>query len=205
MKTWVVLIFALFMTACQGDDGGGGGGTAVTTTTVTTPLTSCLDGTTYCNNQQYSGLPGFMPYPGMYGYAYNYMTYFNQNGFCNCPQGWTPVYNSSYGLGCVQSRLLMQNYSASYLYWEFQNSSSWSYGWAQSNDYYYWSYYSAPTIPNNFAQSSNIPNGYYGGSGGSCSRNLTQSCLLNQANTCGAGATCRQVIAGSSLGVCANY
>lgn len=206
MKTWVLLILALFVAACQ-NDGGGDGGAAPANTTVTTPLTNCLDGTTYCNNQYYSAVPGFIPYPmpyGAYGQPYNYMAYFNRHGFCDCPYGTSPVYNPTYGLGCIRTRLLTQNYyggGGAYLYWQFQMGTSWNTGWADASYYHY----SAPTMPNNFAQYSNIPNGYYSGSGGSCPRNLTQSCLLNQPNTCGVGATCRQVLSGSALGVCANY
>ncbi len=217
MKTWVFLILALFVAACQNNDGGGGG---TTTTTVTTPLTNCIDGTSYCNNSAYAQNQGWMAYPGMYGYAYNYMNYFTQNGFCNCPAGYNPTYNSSYGLGCVQTRLL-QPYSGYYMYWQLGAGATWSSGWGYANagygynsgygygynnGYYDGGYYSAPTYPNNYPQYSNIPNGSYGGNnGGSCSRNLTQSCLINQANTCSNGATCRQVVSGSNLGVCANY
>jgi hypothetical protein len=227
MKTWLLLILTVFAVACQNNDGGGGGG-AVATTNVTTPLTSCIDGSTYCNNSIYSQTQGFMPYPGMYGYAYNYMSQFSQNGFCNCPSGYNPVYNGTYGLGCIQARLL-QPYSGYYMYWQLNAGSTWTSGWGYANPNGYNGYNAAPTYPNNYPQYSNVPNGwsgygntnygynygynggynngynnnYYGNGGGSCSRNLTQSCLINQGNTCSTGAQCRQVVAGSNIGVCA--
>lgn len=206
MKKWLFLLIALFVAACQNDGGGGGGNTTVTNG-VTTPLTSCIDGTTFCDGRIYSQTPGFMAYPGMYGSAYNYMNQFARGGFCNCPMGTSPIYNSTYGLGCIQTRLL-QPFAGYYMYWQIDYSSNWTTGWGYNDPAYYYGYgyNSAPQIPNNYPQYSNIPAGTYPGFGGgsSCSRNLTQSCLLNQGNTCGNGATCRQVISGSNLGVCAN-
>lgn len=206
MRKWLFIATALLITACQNDSGGGGGGTVTATTTTTTPLTQCIDGSAYCDNRIYSQTPGWMPYPGMYGYAYNYISGFSRSGFCDCPRGYAPVYNSTYGLGCIQSRLL-QPFAGYYMYWQIDISSNWSTGWGYNDPAYFYGYgyTSAPTYPNNYPQYSNIPAGTYPGyGGGSCSRNLTQSCLLNQANTCSNGATCRQVMYGSNLGVCAN-
>lgn len=182
MKRLVFLVFALFLAACQGNDNGNGG---VTTTQVSTPLnTNCLNGTAYCNNTIYSQYQGWMAYPGLANSAYDYTAYFNQYGFCNCPGGYMPTYNGTYGLGCVNAQLL-QPYSGYFLYWQWGYSSS-----------------PAPQTTINFPQFSNIP----GGSNSSqCSRTLTQSCLLDQGNTCGTGATCRQVLQGSNLGVCMSY
>lgn len=183
MKRLVFFILSLFVVvACQNNNDNG----TTTTPPVTTPLNmSCLNGSAYCNNTIYSQYPGWMPYPGMYNYAYNYLTYFNQYGFCDCPAGYTPVYNGSYGLGCVNSTLL-QPYAGYYFYWQ------WGWGYASA----------APQTTNNYPQFSNIPGG---SNSGQCSRTLTQSCLLDQGNTCGAGATCRQVMYGSNLGICVNY
>ncbi|MEN0057842.1 MAG: hypothetical protein AAGB31_03330, partial [Bdellovibrio sp.] len=122
----------------------------------------------------------------MYNYAYDYTSYFNQYGFCNCPGGYSPVYNGQYGLGCVSAQLLMP-YAGMYTYWSW-GWSSWGTG------------YPAPQTTINLPQYSNIPS--VGGVNGQCSRNITQSCILSQANSCGAGAVCRQVMGGSNLGVC---
>ncbi|MEN0060224.1 MAG: hypothetical protein AAGB31_15405, partial [Bdellovibrio sp.] len=64
MKHLVLFAFALALAACQGNDDGGS--TAITGT-ATTPLNmTCLNGTSYCNNNVYSQYQGWMPYPGMY-------------------------------------------------------------------------------------------------------------------------------------------
>ena len=181
MNKLILFIFALCLAACQGSDNGNGGNT----TTVITPLSmSCINGSAYCNNTQYAQSYGFIPYPGLYTYAYDYTNQFAQYGFCNCPSGYQPVYNASYGLGCVNTQLL-QPYEGYYY------SMQWG-----------WSYVgAAPQTTINIPQVSNIA----GATHGRCTRTLTQSCLLDQGNTCGAGATCRQVLQGSNLGVCMNY
>ncbi|MGZ3773488.1 MAG: hypothetical protein ACXVCY_10795 [Pseudobdellovibrionaceae bacterium] len=181
MKRLMFFILALFVTACQGTNGGNNN-------IAVTPLNlNCINGNAYCNNSYYSQYGnGWAPYPGLYNYPYNYTSYFNQNGFCNCPAGYLPTYNGNYGLGCVNSQLL-QPYTGLYTYWQFGLSST----------------YSAPQTTINYPQFSNVPGGY--SSGLQCAGTLTQSCILSQVNSCGAGATCRQVIAGSDLGVCVRY
>lgn len=180
MKKLVFFIITVFMISCQQSNDNGGGSTPVKT-----PLSmSCINGAAYCNNSAYAYHPGWMPYPGMYNYAYDYTSYFNQNGFCHCPRGYMPVYNGTYGLGCVNTQIL-EPYAGLYFYWSW---GSWGYTTA------------APQTTINYPQYSNIPEA--SNSASSCSRSLTQSCLLDQANTCGTGATCRQVISGSNLGVC---
>ncbi|KYG62123.1 hypothetical protein [Bdellovibrio bacteriovorus] len=181
MKKLVYFVFALFLAACQpGDDGGAG------TTTVVTPLnTGCLTGQAYCNNTVYSQYYGFIPYPGMYNYAYNYTNYFNQYGFCGCPAGYSATYNGSFGLGCIHNDLINPYYNTLY-YWQ------WGYTWGYTT--------AAPQTTINIPQISNVPGA--SNSASACRNKLTQSCLLDQGNTCGAGATCRQVIYGSNLGVC---
>lgn len=180
MKRLMFFILALFVTACQGDNGGNN--------MAVTPLTlNCINGLSYCNNNLYSQYHGWTPYPGLYNYPYNYTNYFNRYGFCNCPGGYSPTYNGSYGLGCVNTQFL-QPYSGYYYYWQFGLGGSYS--------------YSAPQTTINYPQYSNIPGA---SNSGQCSGSLTQSCLLDQVNSCGAGATCRQVVSGSNLGVCVRY
>lgn len=184
MKRLIYLLITVFaLAACQpGDDNGTGNKQA------TTPLElNCLNGTTYCNNQPYANHYGWMPYPGLYNYAYNYNNVFIQQGFCGCPSGYLPTYNGSYGLGCVSQQLLQPFYGY-YFYWTY--GYGYTYGYAPS----------APQATINIPQYSNIPansNSY-----SSCSQTLTQSCILSQGNTCGVGATCREAIVGSNLGVC---
>ena len=190
-KILFILTSALFITACQKDEGGGAGA-PVTTAAVSTPLSrSCIDGTTYCNNQVYGQYAGWMPYPGMYGYAYNYSTRF-QNGFCGCPIGYQPVYNNSYGLGCVQASLLGQ-YSGYFQTWTWSTGAT---GWGYAYDYPY----SAPQTNTNMPQFSNIP-----AAKGGCWETVTQSCFVSEPNYCGTGATCRPVMGNSNLGVCVNH
>lgn len=187
MKRLILLILTtISIAACQQGNSNNNGNQVATT-----PLEmNCLNGTTHCNNNLYQQYAGFMPYPNMYtyGYNYNYAQMFMQQGLCNCPLGWSPVYNGTMGLGCVQSYAI-QPYVNSYFYWTFGASTT---GWG----------YAAPQATINWNQYSNIPNA--GNSVGSCARTVTQSCILNQANTCGAGLTCRQILASSNLGICTN-
>lgn len=180
MKRLIYFIVALFVTACQPGDNGGNNNIAIT------PLTlNCINGMAYCNNNMYTQYNGWMPYPGLYNYPYNYTNHFNQYGFCNCPGGYIPTYNGSYGLGCVNAQLL-QPYAGYYFYWQFGMGGG----------------YAAPQATINYPQYSNVPGA---SNNGQCSGTLTQSCLLDQVNSCGAGATCRQVISGSNLGVCVRF
>lgn len=183
MKRLILFIFPLFVMACQGNNGGNNNNVAVT------PLNlNCINGVSYCNNNMYSQQYGWVPYPGLYNYPYNYTNYFNQYGFCNCPGGYLPTYNGSFGLGCVNAQLL-QPYAGFYGYWQFGLGTAYP-------------TYSAPQATINFPQFSNIPGA---SSSGTCSGSLTQSCILNQLNSCGVGLICRQVISGSNLGVCVRY
>ncbi|MGZ3770888.1 MAG: hypothetical protein ACXVCP_12240 [Bdellovibrio sp.] len=181
MKRLMFFIFAIFVVACQGNNGGNNNNIAVT------PLNlNCINGTAYCNNNMYTQYQGYAPYPGLYGYPYNYTNYFNQYGFCNCPSGYIATYNGSYGLGCVNTQLL-QPYYGYYSYYQF--------GYGVSS-------YPAPQTTINYGQYSNIPGA---SNSGSCSGSLTQSCLLNQMYSCGTGAMCQPVVAGSNLGICVRY
>lgn len=197
MRCFYLLICALVIAGCQPDNGGGVGTTPVSTPLPPTLNQSCLNGSTYCNNSLYNQTPGFMQYPGLYNYAYNYTTHFNQYGFCDCPYGFLPVYNSTYGLGCV-SRQVLQPYASNFMRWQWDTATV---GWGYANNYN--NTYDAPqtSLPN-FPQYSNIPQaGHYPGS---CTKHVTQSCMMDQSITCGQGAICRQVYQGSNLGVCSS-
>lgn len=183
MKKLVLVISTLFMMACGEQNNGGAA------PPVTTPISNmnCLNGTTYCNNDVYGQYNGWAAYPGLYTHPYDYSNYFYQHGFCHCPGGYTPSYNGTYGLGCVSNQIL-QPYTGYFVYWYWGTGA-----YAVS----------APQTTINYPQYSNIPGA--SNSAAACSRTLTQSCLLDQGNTCGAGATCRQTIHGSNLGVCVRY
>ena len=179
MKRLVYAFFALFVVAC-----GGGGGGSNSTTVAVTPY-NCMAGTTVCNSSAYGGYSGWTTYSLPYGTNYNYSNYFASYGFCGCPAGYFPSYNNSMGLGCVSNQYL-QPLLNSAVYMNY-NGSSWSNAWGSPGQI-------------NIPQVSNIPGSYQG----ACQRNITQSCLLDQTNSCSAGATCQQVLAGSDLGVCVN-
>ncbi len=192
MKRLVFFIFALFIVACQGNDGGGGA-PASPQQIATTPLTTnCINGSSYCNGAVYGQMGGyFQPYIYPYGYnqtnyTYNYWNMFSQQGFCGCPGGYSPVYNGNYGLGCVSNQFL-NGYQDQFYFW------SYGYSWGYTT--------AAPQATINIPQFSNIDGG-----SGQCSRQLLQSCVVNQGNAmCDAGATCRSVLPGSNLGVCSRY
>jgi hypothetical protein len=197
MKKLVYIFFALFVAACDGGGDGGGGGQVATT-----PLdTRCLDGSAYCNSSVYGqyGQYGWSAYPGYYGYG-NYMSYYQRNGFCNCPVGSIPTYNSWTGLGCVQ-QTYVNMYAGMQLYWNFGIGAGYGYG----SGYGYSGWGVNPGIQNNWQQVSNVQgynNGYSCGNNGG---NLTQSCLVDRVNSCGGGATCRPTGGGSRLGICVGY
>jgi hypothetical protein len=209
MKKLVYVLFALFITACGGSNSGSGGGKVATT-----PLdTRCLDGSAYCNSSVYNQYNqyGFSSYPGYYGYGNN-LSYYSRVGFCNCPAGSIPVYNQWSGLGCVQNTFI-RPFAGFQLYWNFGVGAGYGSGYGYGNYGYGsgWGYNQG--YQNNWQQISNTTgygyNNYNSGYGGSCSNgnigNLTQSCLVDRANSCGNGGTCRPTGGGSRLGICVGY
>lgn len=184
MKRLVFIIFGLFVAACGGNGGGSNGGTLVA---VTPTSLGCINGSVTCNTAAYGTYSGWTTYSLPYGSTnYNYSNYFNQYGFCGCPSGYSPAYNGSMGLGCISNQILQPVYSSTvFMAFGGGTVTGWGGGGATIN------------IP----QVSNIPGSP---NQGTCARQLTQSCLLDQGNSCGVGATCRQVISGSNLGVCTN-
>jgi hypothetical protein len=208
MKKLLFVLVTLVLAAC-GDSGGGGG------TTAQTPLElQCINGQANCNNSGYNQYPGWSSYPYQNG-GYNYVNYFSQNGFCNCPAGTMPAYNGTMGLGCVRNTYV-NAYAGAYFYWNFGGYGG-SYGGGAGYGYNNgWNTgYSYPGVnyPSNYQQYSNVNaynngwnnnnnwnNGGYGNS--SCTQNLAQSCYVNIGNSCGNGLFCRQTVAGSNLGIC---
>ncbi len=112
-----------------------------------------------------------------YGYTGGYNNGYQVNNYsnlCNCPAGSTPTYNNYAGLGCVQSNQL---YGYGYAYFQMGASNT------------HWT--STPQISNVGVNPSN-----------SCYNGIVQSCLVDQANTCATGYTCRVSAASSRLGLC---
>ncbi|MFS4458256.1 hypothetical protein [Bdellovibrio sp. HCB2-146] len=190
-KLFCVMLTTLALVAC-GDDGGGGGQTAVS------PLElQCINGQANCPNNGYNQYPGWSAYPYAYNNGYNYVNYFAQNGFCNCPYGSIPAYNGTMGLGCVRNTYI-QPYVGAYFYWNFGNIYAGAWGGAGGYPYYNTYTYPGYNYPNNYPQFSNV-NAYQGPS---CTQNLAQSCYLNVPNSCGGGLVCRPTAANSNLGIC---
>lgn len=182
LLTTLSLFCTLALSACGSGVGSGGGGGNRNTIAVTPANLGCINGSATCASETYSTYSGWTNYAMPYGNTgYNYTGYFNQYGFCGCPAGYSPAYNGTMGLGCIGNQ---------YLYPYYNYTMFMSFGAAFGG---------GATI--NIPQVSNIPNTAYQGN---CARQLTQSCLVNQANSCGTGATCQQVLTGSSLGVCIN-
>lgn len=183
------LIFALSLVACApGGGSSGGSATSVAPQTATTPLSlNCINGTTLCSGNTYANYGGWTTYALPYNNTpYNYIPYFNQYGFCGCPSGYSPAYNATLGLGCVNTMYLQSIYgNAVFMGFGASGFLSWGAGSATTS------------IP----QVSNIPGAP---NQGTCTRQITQSCILNQFNTCGVGAFCSQILTGSNLGVCIN-
>jgi hypothetical protein len=193
LTKFTYLIFTLTLAACGSSNDGGGGGTNnggnggnnANPIAVTPMDPRCINGTATCPSSTYNNYGGWTTYalpnntPGN-----NYMNYFGQNGFCGCPGGYSPSYNGNMGLGCLSSMALQPYYNSAVLM-NMGTNGTWGGGSATIN------------IP----QVSNIPGSAYQGA---CTSQITQSCLINQPTSCGPGATCRQVITGSGLGVCTN-
>ncbi len=191
-KLFTALLMTMFLAACGSDNSSNGSGTVATT-----PLQlSCINGQTYCDNSGYYGNPGFMPYPGMHRYAYDYSDAFVNQGLCNCPSSYIPTYNDSYGLGCVRSASV-QVYSATVSNWSYAYGFGFGFYIGYSNTSYYTP---APQISSNYVQQSNIVNNIYHQA--RCQSEITQSCFVDQPNSCGQRSQCRPVSSKSRLGIC---
>lgn len=153
----------------------------------------CVSNPNLCQSNIYNS-PGFAPYNynNNYGNGYGYGNSYNYGGgysygtnpfnyaqnnsayLCNCSSGSVPTYNSYAGLGCVQQA---QVYGYGYAYFSWgTNNNQWT----------------------NIPQISNTTG--YTNSG--CYNGVVQSCLVDQANTCSVGYSCRTNDASSRLGLC---
>lgn len=168
MKRWIFtfLVMPFVVVACAGDKN------SDTTVATVPPPTSCVDGTTYCNSNQYAAYPGYQAYP------YNPYYYQTNGNFCNCPWGSRPVYNGQFGMGCV-SMNTFNTYAYGAVYWGYgANNNQWV---------------NIPQISNS--------QGYPQQNNG-CFQNVAQSCFVDQLNACGAGRVCQTTGGGSRLGIC---
>lgn len=185
LKLFLALIALVGFSACQKSDGD----------SQAQPMNAqCVNNPQLCQGNLYHQSPGFQPYGyGGYGYGYNgynnygYGGYYNNYGYqnpfnymnntaylCSCPAGSVPTYNMYAGLGCVQTS---QIYGYGYAY----------FGYGPDNQHWI-----------NIPQISN----HTGYSNSGCYNGVVQSCIVDQANSCSAGYTCRSQSAGSRMGLC---
>lgn len=176
------------LTACPGQKGGDNPSTV--TAQGTTPLNPrCLDGSTYCPQYNYNSYQqyGWMAYPNYYyGTASN-------GSFCNCPAGYSPSYNPSWGLGCLSNAYgsSLTNYL---VYWNTNSYFGYTYSYAHATPVY-----SNNSV--NIGQVSNMQGGNYTAQCTS-TNNLSQACFINQANSCPSNSRCAPTASGSPIGVC---
>ena len=183
MKTLVVVYVALVvlaLSACQKSQD--------TEATAPGMNAQCVSNPNLCQTNVYNS-PGYTPYnygngTNNYGYG-NYQNnnygnqpfnYYQSNSayLCNCAPGSVPTYNGYAGLGCVQQS---QVYGSGYAY----------FSWGANNN-----------------QWTNIPqiSNHTGYTNSGCYNGVVQSCLVDQANTCSVGYTCRTSDASTRLGLC---
>jgi len=170
MKTALIIYFMLFIllaSSCQKPNSQAG---------VSGVSSACISNPAGCNSSLYQQSAGY----SAYGNSGNPFTYYNNSAYlCNCPYGTMPTYNSSAGLGCVQSYSTPMVYGSFYAYLYI----GWSSGW-----------YQMPGIST------------YNASYSSCYNGAIQSCVVNESGSCPIGSFCLENSAGSSLGLCVtNY
>lgn len=173
----VLFVAVLAVVACKkNDDSGGGGGTFATTPQP--PAQSCADAanpacTPAQPNYYQQNAPTFM------AYQWNYA-----NGFCGCPAGFRPVFNTGWGLACSP------------------------YNWFPNAAYYQVSAVNVQSIfygPQN-GQWTNVPVVTYSpatsGNASTCGAQASLICDIRSPNTCTSGGVCRVVGGGTYMGLC---
>lgn len=184
-----ITLMSLALTACPGSNSGNNSNNVVANNQATTPLDpKCLNGSTYCPQYYYNNYNyyGWMAYP-----VYYYGNTISNGYFCDCPTGYSPVYNPSWGFGCVSSNYLnpFMNFTVVYNTWSYYGYS-FSYG------------YTAPVYSNNGVNISQFSNMQGGNYARTCTQTLPQSCVVNQANSCGGANRCVPTVSGSPIGIC---
>ena len=186
-----MLIFAVIVSSCAKSDDGGSKSAA-------TPLdASCVNGSASCNGAVYNQYP-YTQYNTFRGGGYG------TNGWCGCPYGSLPVYNSVNGAGCIQQQWY-NNYVGYAGGFSFYFGANW-----QLTP---WSGYMNQTYAPNNNHWVNIPqiSGYQGYPQGyayagnlNCAGRAVQGCQTNVQNSCPAGYACRQTGPATNLGICVN-
>lgn len=186
-KIGTMVVFALALNACGGNSSSN---TAPANTTATTPLSNpCMTGQTNCENNFYQynySNYGLIPYPVnfyTYGGINNYWNYTGNYGqFCNCPNGYRPIYNNNIGIACMPTQTFQtytNNFGGAFYWGAYANNSQWV----------------------NIPQSSNYQQ-YYPQNG--CYTNVARSCFIDNINECGSGSICQPTGAGSRFGICSS-
>lgn len=183
-----MLVTALVISSCGNKD-------ANESKEASTPLDSaCVDGSAACNGSVYNQYPytNYNPYGGG-GYGVN--------GWCGCPMGSLPVYNSVNGAGCIQQQVYnnMGVGAGFYFYfganWQVTPASYMNRTYAPNNNHWV-------NIPQ-FSGYTGYPQGY-AQTGYRCSGGALRSCQINSVNSCPAGYACRRAGAATNLGICVN-
>ncbi|HEY8271225.1 MAG TPA: hypothetical protein VIG33_10090 [Pseudobdellovibrionaceae bacterium] len=175
----LISLFTLSLFVACADQHSNNNNGAPTNIATVPPPANCVNGTAYCNSNQYIGNPGFSAYPNN-PYYYTNRYAWNQGGyygnFCDCPNGSRPVYNGQFGLGCVAISSF-QSYTGNAVYWGLgANNNQWV---------------NIPQISNSHGYPQN-----------GCYQQVMQSCFIDQANSCGVGLTCQTTGGASRLGIC---
>lgn len=178
----VVIVLSLSQFACNNNKGRGNSSEV---NYAGIPTSTCLLSP---NNYQGQCNYNYAGYGGFYNYDYNLyvngLTNNYANGFCGCGQSGYPVYNSNWGLGCVNNANLPQSYN----YWNVTRYLM--YTWNSTS--LQWNKYQTTTNTGY----NNGYNNYYGyggygyGAGNSCQYSVILSCDTGSQNSCGPGAVC---------------
>lgn len=177
-----------------------------------------------CDNSVYNnyGQFGFSPYNlnGM-----SYVSWYYQYGsgmgfgqFCNCTANTYPVYNSAYGLGCVNSQVIAPFFSVAAAWTLQPNNFQWTamplysningpfnpYATGYPGSYGYNPYLGGSGYPYNPFSTGGFGGGFGTGFGygNSCSNRVYEACQVNLPVNCANNGICRPTVPGSPLGIC---
>lgn len=172
--TFLVGFSLMVFTACDKKSSGSNSNSGQIA--VVPPADSCLNQPANCNSTPYQN-SGFVPY------NYNGNQYYDPNqGFCGCNNGYRPVVNGQWGMGCA-SLSLLQYYSSYNYYFAFWGISAPQGGTQQQSVVY----------------NSNVETG---AGWNNCYTTAVSTCNTGVPNACGAGNICRPIGGGSYLGAC---
>ncbi len=186
----ILLLFAFTQNACNNNRGRGNN---MDPNVAGVPTSICL-----LSPNNYQGQCNYN-YASYYGFfAYDYNLYVNgltnnySNGFCGCGQSGYPVYNSNWGLGCINNANIPQTYNYTnptrFLMYTWNSTTlQWNKYQSSANSYY-------PGYNSYNGGYNNYGYGSYGyGAGNSCPYSAILSCDIGSQNSCGPGAVCRSL------------